>query len=49
LPSIENWDPGERMGRLMKKCYRYIHLKGEKPKPKGVKVEVIGPTAESCT
>jgi hypothetical protein len=48
LPSIKDWDPNTLMGGTMKKCYQYAHLKGEKPKPGGIDVIAIGPTAESC-
>jgi hypothetical protein len=48
LPSIKQWNPATLMGGTMKKCYQKAHLKGGKPKPGGIKVIAIGPTAESC-
>lgn len=49
LPSIKNWNPKKLMGGTMQACYEQAHLKGGKPKPGGIKVVPIGPTAESCT
>ncbi|MCX4240179.1 hypothetical protein [Paraliomyxa miuraensis] len=49
LPSIQDWDPYTLLGRTMKKCYQKAHLEGEKPRPEGIPVKAIGPTAESCT
>ncbi len=48
LPSVKDWSPDKLMGGTMKKCYQNAHLKGGKPKPGGIPVEAIGPTAESC-
>lgn len=49
LPSIKDWNPQKLMGGTMQRCYQNAHLKGEKPKPGGIKVIPIGPTAESCS
>lgn len=48
LPSIQKWKPKRLMGGAMKKCYEGVHLRGEPPRPRGIKVEAIGPTKESC-
>lgn len=48
LPSIKDWNPRTLMGGTMQACYEQAHLKNGKPKPGGIDVIPIGPTAESC-